>query len=253
MAQIKVKGILSYPSLFNARQIGGEGEPKYSVVLLISKNDPQLAQVQAVIEQEKANGFPSGFPPTGKSCLKDGATDPTFSQDPRMHNYMCVTMTNTDKPQIVDANLQPVMDPAQVYAGCEAWVSFGLQAYNKQVNKGVGAYVNGVMITGVEGELGRIDGRPTAEQMFGDVAGGAPAPQAAAPMSPPTQAAPAPAPVAAAPAPVPPPAAPAAPAPVTGLQMTAAAQGATYESMIAAGWTDETLLAQGMAIKPSFG
>jgi hypothetical protein len=34
--------------------------------------------------------------------------------------------------------------------------------------------------------------------------------------------------------------------------MTAAAGGASYEAMLAAGWTDETLIAQGMMIKPSF-
>jgi hypothetical protein len=35
--------------------------------------------------------------------------------------------------------------------------------------------------------------------------------------------------------------------------MTDKAAGATYEAMIAAGWTDEMMIAQGMAIKPSFG
>lgn len=106
----------------------------------------------------------------------------------------------------------------------------------------------------------------------------APAPNAAAPAAPatPPQAAPAPAydgymdagnsaPAAASPSPQPapatpaahsapvatpsptsPPPAPAAPAAAPARVMTAAANGATYESMIAAGWTDETLVQHGM-------
>ena len=49
------------------------------------------------------------------------------------------------------------------------------------------------------------------------------------------------------PAPPPAPAAP-PPAPVAGPQMLPAANGATYESMIAAGWTDDTLRAHGMMV-----
>jgi len=33
--------------------------------------------------------------------------------------------------------------------------------------------------------------------------------------------------------------------------MTPAAQGASYEAMLAAGWTDETLIAQGMMLPPN--
>lgn len=255
MSQIKIKGILSYPHLFTPRAVEAGGELKYSTSVLIRKDDPQLAQLQAIVEQEKANGFPSGFPANGKLCLKDCATEPSYSGDMKLHNFMVLSTNNKDKPQVVDMNLQPLMDPAQIYAGCVAWVMVGIQAYSMPVNKGVGAYVNGVMPTGEEGELGRIDGRPTAEQMFGDVAGGAPMSpltQAAAPAAP--QATAPAAPQAAAPAPMSPPAPPAhaAPAAPAALQMTAAANGATYEAMIAAGWTDDMMLAQGMAIRPSF-
>jgi hypothetical protein len=51
-----------------------------------------------------------------------------------------------------------------------------------------------------------------------------------------------------APALPPAPAAPAAPPPAAGPQMTAAAGGATYAQMIAAGWTDDTLRAHGMMV-----
>ena len=109
-------------------------------------------------------------------------------------------------------------------------------------NKGVSAGLNGVMLTGEEGELGRIDGRPTVESMFADVVGGATPPQQ------PAAATPAPA--------VPPqapPAAPATPPPAApGLIMTAAANGMTYQQYKDAGWSDEQMITNGIAQKPSF-
>lgn len=251
MSQIKLKVILSFPHVFQPRAFQQGQDPKYSCAGLIAKNDPQIAQVQALIEQEKANTFPSGVPANAKMCLKDCAAEETYKADPRFHNYMVLGMYNSDKPVIVDQNLQPLMDPAQVYAGGVAWVSVGIQGYNTQLNKGVGAYINGLMPTGEEGPLGRIDGRPTVEQMFGDVAGGGqPAPVAT--QAPPVAPAAIPGQAAAAPTMAPPPAPPAATQQAPMLQMTAAANGVTYEAYKQRGWTDDQLIQNGLAIKPSF-
>lgn len=241
MSQIRIKGILSYPHLFTPRAVQQGDTPKYSVSVLIPKNDPQIAVIQAAIESAKANGFPSGFPPNGKVCMKDCAMETSYNADPRYHNYMVISANNTDKPPVVDTALQPVMDASMVFAGCIADLSIGVATYNSPLNKGVGAYVNGVMVAGEEGPLGRIDGRPTVEQMFG-----APGAQSMPTGMPATAPGVPGAPVApVAPPPVAPPAAPA-------LQMTAAANGNTYEQMIAVGWTDQTLLDNGMAQLPSF-
>ena len=98
MSQIQLKVILSFPHIFQPRAFQQGQEPKYSCSGLLAKTDPQLAQVQALIEQEKANTFPSGFPATGKLCLKDCATHESYKDDPRFHNYMVLGMYNSDKP-----------------------------------------------------------------------------------------------------------------------------------------------------------
>lgn len=234
---LKIHGILSYPHLFTARSVNPGDDPKFSVSILIPKNDPQLVAINAEINQAKANAFPSGFPHNGKVCLKDCAVQ--WPDDPKIAGYYALqTNASADRrPPVVDANLQPVMDPSLVYPGAMAWVAVNLSAYNTPVNKGVGAYVNGVMITGQEGPLGRLDNSLTAEQMFAGVAGTTPAAPAPAP---------APTPVPAAPAPPAPP----APAPPVGRQMTAKAAGATYESFIASGWTDEMLIQHGYMLPP---
>lgn len=238
--QFKVKGILSYPHLFQPRAVQQGDEPKFSVTVLIKDDDPQLAQIQQIIEQEKANGFPSGFPDNGKLCLKPSKDYPGWHQ-------ICGNAKADQRPHVVHESdiTQPIMDKAQVYAGAVAWVQFNTFVYNQTVNKGIGAGLNGVMMTDETGELGRIDGRASAESMFGDVAGGATPPQQ------PAAAAPTPSPAAPAPAPQAPPAAPSV-APAPGLIMTAAANGRSYEEYKAVGWSDEQLIAEGIAQKPSF-
>jgi hypothetical protein len=239
--QFKVKGILSYPHLFAPRAIEQGQDPKYSTTVLILKTDPQVAQIQAIIEQEKANGWPSGFPANGKVCLKDCAV--AFPENPAIHGYMAITGTAKadSKPAVVDMNMQPVLDPSQVYAGSICWVAFNSFTYDTTMNKGVSAGLNAVMVTGEESPLGRLDGKPSVESLFADVAGGATAPATTAPV-----------PAAAAPTPPVPPAVPEVPAPAPQYVMTAKANGATYQQMIDAGWTNEMLVQQGMAIAPSF-
>ena len=215
--QFKVKGILSYPHLFTARSVQQGDEPKFSASILVLKNDPQIPAILHLIETEKANGFPNGFPSTGKSFLKDGA----LGDDPALKDYYIISgnAKADSRPHLVDANMNPVMDQSQAYAGAVVWAAFNTFTYSMAVNKGVGAGLNGVMLTGEEGALGRLDGKPTVESMFGGVAS-APAP--------------------------------AAPAPAAQYLMTDAANGLTREQYHASGWTDELLIQNGMMIAPSF-
>lgn len=223
--QFKVKGILSYPHLFAARAINPGDDPKFSATVLLHKSDPQLTQIQAILNQEKANGFPSGFPAKGKVFLKDCAVE--FPDQPELRDYMAISggAKQDSKPAVVDMNMQPVLDPSQVFAGAIVWAAFNTFVYDQPVNKGVSAGLNAVMVTGEMGPLGRLDGRPSVESLFGDVAGGA---------------APAPAPVAAAPA----------PAPTPQYIMTPAANGLTREQYHASGWSDLQLVQAGLMQAP---
>jgi hypothetical protein len=134
-------------------------------------------------------------------------------------------------------NRQPIIDPAQVHSGVVAYVAAGISGYTKGKG-GIGGWLNGVMVTDEDEPMGRLDGKPTVDQMFASIPGGA-APAV-------------PTPAVAAPTPPIPPAPVAPPVPAV-LQMTAKAAGVTYEQYIATpGWTDELLISEGLAIKPSF-
>ena len=231
--QIKVKGIMSFPNLFTPRSITPGDDPKYGVTVLIPNNDPQVAAIQQAVDAEKQNGFPSGFPANGKCCFKP-AVEAFPKQAEQLAGYMALS-ANSDqahKPQVGDLNMQPVMDPGEVQAGDMAWFSVHIKSYDMPVNKGVGGYINGVMITGEEGALGKLGNTQSLNDMFAGVGDG-PAANTAAPK----------------------PSSPGAPAPapeVATVVMTGKAE-YTYAQYIAAGHTDDTLINEGLMIAPSFG
>lgn len=248
MSILKFKGIISYPNVFIPKAIKQGDDPKYTTSLLILKTDPQIQVIGAAIETAKLNGFPSGFPASGGTCLHDGQLK--FPEEPKLHPYMILTAASNvqSKPLVVDANLAPIIDPGQVYPGAEVWLSVNFYTYDKSVSKGVTAGLNGVMVTGLEGALGRLDNRPTVEQMFGPETTATTATPAASTQPVVTHT---PAPNAA-----PAPNATPAPAPNAAPQyiMTAAADGFTRDQLLdnGKGWTDDLLVLQGMMIKPSF-
>lgn len=262
---MKVKGIISFPTLFTPKPVrdaqgNPTGDAKYSLQLLLPPNDPQLSAVQAEVNTASANTFPSGFPAKADKCLApyDEKYKGKDYYDPRFSGWWVLgcTAKAEDKPAVVDANLQPLMDPGAVFSGAVVWVHLGISGYTKGTG-GVGGWLNGVMLTNEEPPMGRLDNKPSVEQMFSGVdvataqyqhhvsATGTPVPPipaqnpSATPPSPPAPPVP----------PAPPAAAPAAPT----LVMTAAANGVTYEAYKAANWTDEMLISNGLAIKPSFG
>lgn len=238
-----IKGILSFPSIFTPSIAKGATVAKYNGVLLLPPNDPQVATLQADVAQAKLETFPSGY--TGQDeCLT--AYDVKYAgkdyYDPRFTGWWVFSFTAQadDKPAVVDMAHQPIVNPGDVHSGIVVYVSAGISGYVKGKG-GVGGWLNGVMSTGeVDPNYGRLDNKPSVEQMFAGVGAG----QQAAPM--PSNVAPKP--------PVPPQQAPPQPQYV----MTAKAAGWTRDALIATGdWTDETLISQGLmqppgGVQPSF-
>lgn len=237
-----VKGILSFPNLFTPKVAKGATDPKYGVTVLLPPNDPQINAIHAEVEAGKLNTFPSGY--TGQDeCF--GPYDTKYAgkdyYDPRFSGWYVFSSTAKadDRPSIVDMNYTPIIDPGAVFSGMVGYVNAAISGYTKGKG-GVGGWLNGVMLTAEEPPMGRLDNKPSVEQMFAGVQGGAP--QQAAP----------PAALMGQPAPMAPPATPVAAAPAP-LQMTAKANGVTLEAYLATpGWTEQMLIDQGLAIRPSF-
>lgn len=235
------KGILSFPVLtqnaLNNKRVR-DPDAKYGLMLMFAPGDAQITTLSNLVNTIAQDKFPNGFPSSGSKCFGKYSdkipADKTY-YDARFAEYYVLTTSvcNMDdfspSKNIIDQNRQPVLDPSDIFAGAVVYVNVGIGGFIKGKG-GVGAWLNAVMLTNEEPPLGRLDSKPTVDQMFADV--------------PVTSAAPPAAPAPAAP--------PAAPAPVVEFIMTEKAQGATKEQFIAQGWTEDALLEHGYMMKPSF-
>lgn len=244
------KGIVSFPTFFQPKPRQAGGDPVFSGQLLVPPNDPVWQQINAEFERVKLESFPSGLPARADVCwqLYDDKLRGKDYYDARFTGWWVLAFNakaNSGLPQnVVDMNYSRIIDPGAICSGMVIYVNVNMGGYDKG-DGGIGCWVNGVMSTGELGAMGRLDNKPTVEQMFSGVSQTQnPATTATAHAA--YAAAPGPG-APAAPATPTPPAAPAPAAPAK--RMTAAAQ-YSYEQYVAAGWTDLQLIEQGMMERP---
>ncbi len=126
-------------------------EPKYSAVVLVPKSNPaNRAKIDAAIRAatEKARDrFGAAFPAQPKISVHDG--DGVRPSDGQPFGDECrgcwvFTASNKNKPSIVDGNLQPIIDPTELYSGIIANVGITFFGYNAPQNKGIGVALDNV-------------------------------------------------------------------------------------------------------------
>lgn len=155
---------LSYVNVFEPRAAQPGQEPKYSVCVLIPKSDTAtLTKVKAAIEAAKEAGKASwgGKVPAGlKTPLRDGDEERDGAE---YKGHYFINANSKQKPGVVDAAVNPIMDQSEVYSGCYGRVSLNFYSYNTNGNKGVAAGLQNVQKT-ADGEP--LSGRSRAEDDF---------------------------------------------------------------------------------------
>ena len=130
---------LSYANVWEPASING-GTPKYSVSLIIPKDDEKtLAAINAAIDaaiQDGVSKFGGKIP--NRAALKLPLRDGDIERDDEAYtgSYF-VNANSTTAPQIVDRAVQPILDRGEVYSGCYARVSINFYAFNTNGNRGV--------------------------------------------------------------------------------------------------------------------
>ena len=158
----------SYVAVFQPKAMNANSDPKYSVSIIIPKNDKAtLDRINKAIEAAKVAGKAkladkSGkIPANIKIPLRDGDTD--RPDDEAYADSFFINASSNRKPGIVDAQLNEIIAQEEFYSGCYGRASINFYAFNAAGNKGIAA--------GLQNLQKLAEGEPlagaSAEQDFG--------------------------------------------------------------------------------------
>ena len=174
---------LSYAHLLQPYAKTPGGEEKYSVTVLLPKQDVVTRQrIDAAIEAAISTGITNKW--NGKRPgiialpVYDGdGTRPSDGEPFGAECKGCWVFTASAKagrpPRVVDHNIQDILDPREIYSGIWGRVGIDFFAYDANGKKGIGVGLTNVQKL-ADGEP--LGSRTTAEDDFGD---SSPAPAAA--------------------------------------------------------------------------
>jgi hypothetical protein len=161
------KGVLSYPHLLEPQVAPGADEAKFSTAFVFPEGTDLKEMKAAAFEVAKAR-----FGGNVKSLIQKGKVRWPFRDDEDdvadkgYGQYGACTFVNAStkkKPGVVDAALNKVTDPEQIYAGRFARLTLTCYSYDVSGNKGVTFGLNNVQLL----EHGdRIDGSVDAADDF---------------------------------------------------------------------------------------
>lgn len=165
----------SFVNVFEPRAFHENQEPKYSVMLLIPKSDVgTLDAIKKAIDAAAQKGLHTKFggklPPVLKTTLKDADKDTNNDGEvfkdiwDYAAGHYIINVSSRNKPQVVDADLNPILNPAEFYSGCYGRASINFFAYNNAGSKGISAGLQNLQKLEDGEPLGSIS---TPEQDFG--------------------------------------------------------------------------------------
>jgi hypothetical protein len=168
---------LSFPHLFTAVAPKGGGEAKFSLSMLFPKRDTltgaALADydrfIAAAREAAKAAAiekFGAQLPKNLKSPFLDAGNHEYEGYEAGM---VLLRASSKQKPGVVDAKLQAIIDESDVYPGCYARATIRAFAYDANGNRGVSFGLQNVQKMADGDPLG---GRTRAEDDFSSAVAG---------------------------------------------------------------------------------
>lgn len=156
----------SYANVFVPQAIEAGQDPKYSVNILISKDDDETIEaVQAAIAQATADGLATKWsgkkPKKFHEPLRDG--DEERGDDPVYQGHYFINISSKNKPGVIDRFKNPIESEDEFYSGCYGRASINFFPFNAAGNNGIGAGLNNLQKLR-DGE--RLSGRASAEDDF---------------------------------------------------------------------------------------
>ncbi|MBQ7850449.1 MAG: DUF2815 family protein [Clostridia bacterium] len=160
----------SYVNIFKSRSFREGQEAKYSICLLIPKDDKKtVSKIQKAIDEAVQEGIASKWggkkPKNLRLPLRDGDEERADEAAEYEGMYFMNANSNT-KPGIVDKDLNEILDPDEVYSGCWGRASVNFFAYDSNGNRGIGCGLNNIQKLKDGERLGAA--RASAEDDFSD-------------------------------------------------------------------------------------
>ena len=160
----------SYVNIFRSRVFSEDQDAKYSICLLIPKEDKAcLAKITKAVNEAIQEGIASKWggkqPKNLHLPLRDGDEE-RADEAPEYEGMMFLNANSKTKPGIVDKDLNEILDPDEVYSGCWGRASINFFPYDNRGNRGVGVGLNNIQKLKDGERLGSA--RASAESDFGD-------------------------------------------------------------------------------------
>lgn len=160
----------SYVNIFKSRAFQADQDAKFSICLLIPKEDKAtLKKIKEAIDEAIQEGISSKWngkkPANVKLPLRDGDEE-RADEAPEYEGMMFLNANSTQKPGIVDKDLNEILDPDEVYSGCWGRASINFYPFSVNGNKGIGVGLNNVQKLKDGEHLGAA--RASAESDFDD-------------------------------------------------------------------------------------
>lgn len=134
----------SYAHVFEPFKMNEGDREKYGVSLIIPKSDKKtIAKIKKAIQEALEAGkskFGGKIPKNYKNPLRDG--DEEREDDEVYANAYFVNANSPRKPEIVDADREPIMMKEEFYSGCFGRASINFYAFNSNGNKGIACGLN---------------------------------------------------------------------------------------------------------------
>lgn len=160
----------SYVNIFKSRSFREGQDAKFSICLLIPKEDKKtVSKIRKAIDEAVKEGIASKWggkqPKNLRLPLRDG--DEERAEEAAEYEGMFFMNANSNtKPGIVDKDLNEILDPDEVYSGCWGRASVNFFAYDSNGNRGIGCGLNNIQKLKDGERLGAA--RASAEDDFGD-------------------------------------------------------------------------------------
>ena len=128
-------GIVSFPNLFRAESILG-GDKKFFTMTLMYPPEVDLKPLERLIAEAAHAKFGDELPPNFRDPMLDG--DEMGRTETAGMTVLRLKAGEAYRPEVVGPDMEPIIDPAEIYPGCWARSQVSVYAYDMAGNKGVG-------------------------------------------------------------------------------------------------------------------